>query len=225
MGGAAKTSPGQAASSIPLPTIITWAGSWPDPEPCTIDTLSSRGASLRMMRLYSGTYFSVSGFASAMPSSISGTYCWGSLTNFFIPRSPSSLPLGTDALGEHGQGHGAGVDGSPAALAGVGGAAPLRDHVDGGVGGFPGRGCGGGERGGGLGARLQLLLERVGERRERVEQGLVAEVGLAARLDALDRRAEHRDDLVAGERLRVAGRHPRAHEPRAPDRAGGAADP
>ena len=52
---------------MPLPTIITWAGSCPEPEPWTIETLSSRGASARMIRLYSGTYFSVSGLASAMP--------------------------------------------------------------------------------------------------------------------------------------------------------------
>jgi hypothetical protein len=40
---------------MPLPTIMTCAGSWPDPDPCTIETLSSRGASDRMIRLYSGT--------------------------------------------------------------------------------------------------------------------------------------------------------------------------
>ena len=40
---------------MPLPTTITCAGSWPEPEPWTIDTLSSRGASVRMIRLYSGT--------------------------------------------------------------------------------------------------------------------------------------------------------------------------
>ena len=40
---------------MPWPTTITWAGSWPEPEPCTIETLSSRGASVRMIRLYSGT--------------------------------------------------------------------------------------------------------------------------------------------------------------------------
>ena len=40
---------------MPRPTTITWAGSWPDPEPWTIETLSSRGASDRMIRLYSGT--------------------------------------------------------------------------------------------------------------------------------------------------------------------------
>ena len=62
---------------MPLPTIMTCAGSWPDPEPWMIETLSSRGASARMIRLYSGTYLSVSGLASAMPLSISGTNCWG----------------------------------------------------------------------------------------------------------------------------------------------------
>ena len=55
MGGAANTSPGHAPSSIPLPTTMTCAGSWPDPEPWMIDTLSWLGASARMIRLYSGT--------------------------------------------------------------------------------------------------------------------------------------------------------------------------
>ena len=72
---------------MPLPTIITCAGSWPEPEPWTIETLSSLGASARMIRLYSGTYLSVSGLASAMPSSISGTKFLGSLTNFFTSHS------------------------------------------------------------------------------------------------------------------------------------------
>ena len=60
---------------MPLPTAITWAGSCPEPEPWTIDTLLSLGASARMIRLYSGTYFNVSGLARASPSSISGTKC------------------------------------------------------------------------------------------------------------------------------------------------------
>src|SRR6201996_2417990 len=85
MGGAANTSPGQAASSMPLPTIITCAGSWPDPEPWITDTLSSRGASVRMIKLYSGTYLSVSGLARAW--SISGTKSLGLLTNFFTATS------------------------------------------------------------------------------------------------------------------------------------------
>src|ERR1700691_4662879 len=72
---------------MPLPTIITWAGSWPEPEPWITDTLSSRGASVRMIRLYSGTYLSVSGLARASPWSISGTKSLGSLTNFFTATS------------------------------------------------------------------------------------------------------------------------------------------
>jgi hypothetical protein len=40
---------------MPLPTTMTCAGSCPDPEPWMIETLSSLGASARMMRLYSGT--------------------------------------------------------------------------------------------------------------------------------------------------------------------------
>ncbi len=73
---------------MPGPTAITWAGSWPEPEPWMIDTLSSRGMSARMIRLYSGTYFSIVGFASAMPFSISGTKACGSFTNFFTIASP-----------------------------------------------------------------------------------------------------------------------------------------
>ena len=53
-----------------------------------IETLLSCGASARMMRLYSGMYLSVSGLASAMPWSISGTKFLGSLTNFFTTGPP-----------------------------------------------------------------------------------------------------------------------------------------
>src|ERR1700748_733179 len=100
MGGAANTSPGQAASSMPLPTIITCAGSWPDPEPWITDTLSSRGASARMIRLYSGTYLSVSGLARARPWSISGTKSLGSLTNFFTATSVGYDSVGVQAWDE-----------------------------------------------------------------------------------------------------------------------------
>ena len=72
---------------MPLPTTMTCAGSCPEPEPCTIDTLFAFGASARMIRLYSGTYLRVSGLARAMPCSISGTNCLGSLTNFFTVSS------------------------------------------------------------------------------------------------------------------------------------------
>src|SRR5262252_1398274 len=40
------------------------------------------------MMLYFGSYLSLPGFASAMPSSISGTNFAGSLTNFFIVVPP-----------------------------------------------------------------------------------------------------------------------------------------
>ena len=43
------------------------------------------------------------------------------------------------------------------------------------------------------------LRQDVDGRDERVEQGLVADVRLAARLDPLDRRVEHREHVVRGE--------------------------
>src|ERR1700760_1231964 len=148
MGGAANTSPGQAASSMPLPTTITCAGSWPDPEPWITDTLSSRGASARMMRLYSGTYLSVSGVARARPCSSSGTKSCGSLTNFFTATSVGYDWAGGSGFrradrqgvrrqagdgGKHdGDGYRAGVQGADAALAGVAGPAPLGHHGAGG---------------------------------------------------------------------------------------------
>ena len=46
-GGPANTSPGQAASSIPGPTIIVWAGSCPEPDPWMIETRSALGMSAR----------------------------------------------------------------------------------------------------------------------------------------------------------------------------------
>src|SRR5512142_2952436 len=108
---------------MPLPTTITWAGSWLEPEPCMTDTLSARGISVRMIRLYSGTYFSVSGLARAIPLSISGTNFFGSLTNFFMPESPWNrigclcLPGLADVLKYYCNGDCAGVQGADAALA------------------------------------------------------------------------------------------------------------
>ncbi len=46
-GGAAKTAPGEAASSMPGPTAMMWAGSWPEPEPWTSETLELSGRSER----------------------------------------------------------------------------------------------------------------------------------------------------------------------------------
>src|ERR1022692_4146124 len=114
---------------MPLPTIMTCAGSCPDPDPWMTETLSSRGASIRMIRLYSGTYFRVSGLASAIPLSISGTNCCGSLTNFFMAilhqggSGPGRevRPLVGKCLEDHGDGDCAGVERADAALAGVAG--------------------------------------------------------------------------------------------------------
>src|ERR1700722_11022830 len=206
-----------------------------------IETLLSWGASACMIRLYSGMYVSVSGLASAMPWSISGTKFLGSLTNFFTfaasigcRRSRSRLvvsrgrrairPPLRERLEHDGDGDGAGVQGADAALAGVRGAAALGDHLGGGLGPVA---RGDRRRPQHLGRRvpgLDLLLEDVHGRLERVEQGLVAEVGLAARLDPGDRRPQHRDQLVAVERGHRAGGGARAQERGAPDRARGAAD-
>src|ERR1700683_1649161 len=117
---------------MPLPTIITWAGSCPDPEPWMIETLSSRGASARMMRLYSGTYRSVSGLARAMAVSISGPNWRGSLTNFFTALASKDCdsgcgvalaPLVGERLEHDGHRDRAGVQGADAALPGVAGPA------------------------------------------------------------------------------------------------------
>ena len=45
--GEVKTSPGQAASSMPGPTKPPCIGSWPEPPPETIATLPATGASAR----------------------------------------------------------------------------------------------------------------------------------------------------------------------------------
>src|SRR5258705_1834890 len=119
---------------MPFPTTITCAGSWPEPEPWMIDTLSSYGASARMIRLYSGTYFSVSGFATAMPCSISATNCFGSFTNFFIRAPPDrcggsvSCPVVGDSFEEDGDSHRSRVERADAALARVGGPSALGEH-------------------------------------------------------------------------------------------------
>ena len=64
----------------------------------------------------------------------------------------------------------------------------------------------------------------VAHRDQRVEQGLVAELGAAACLDALDRRAEHFGQVLQRDRGLVLAELARLHEARAPDRARAAAD-
>ena len=86
--------------------------------------------------------------------------------------------------------------GADAALAGVAGPAAHGLHGPGGLGRLA-RG-GRGRRAASCRRRCPRRAAasmRVGRRDQRVEQGLVAEVGPAAGLDALDRGAQHRDDL------------------------------
>src|ERR1017187_1928129 len=195
------------------------------------ETLSSRGASVRMIRLYSGTYLSVSGLARAMPLSISGTNCRGSLTNFFTPLPPGRLGLGRalrpqlgKCLEHHGDGHGARVQRADAALPGIAG--PPTHGLHG-----PCR-LGPLARGdrrrpqdrGRVVPHADLLLDRVDRGDERVEQRLVADVGVPARLDTLDGGPQQGDDLRWLQLDGGPGGRARPQERRAPDRARGAAD-
>src|SRR5262245_25716941 len=218
---------------MPFPTIITCAGSWPEPEPWMIETLFAFGASARMTRLYSGTYLMVSGLASAIPLSISGTKSLGSLTNFFTSAllavvvgrdAPSAGPLPGEVLEHDRDPDRPGVGAADAALAGVGGPAALREHRARRICRLPGRRRGGGQRGGRVVAGGQALLEGVGGGHERVEQRLVAHVRLPALLHPLDRRAEHGDRLLAADAVGPGHGAARPQERRAPDRPRGAAD-
>ena len=69
---------------MPGPTAITCAGSWPEPEPCTTETLELSGPLLRVIIWNSSLNESRSGLAIAMPFMNSGTNWAGSLTNFFM---------------------------------------------------------------------------------------------------------------------------------------------
>src|SRR3954454_24594122 len=237
MGGAAKTSPGQAASSIPLPTTMTWAGSCPDPEPWMIETLSSRGASARMMRLYSGTYLSLPGLASSTPLSISGTNCWGSLTNFFTtsplvvcaaararsgPFQFRLLPGPAYGLEHHRDADGARINRVATPLARVGRAPALGEHALRRLRRLAG--SGGRARQRVWRALSECRLELVDRGYERVQQRLVPEVAVPALLDAFDGRSQRRDHVragwVRGRRQRAAG----TQEGGPPDRARGPAD-
>ena len=53
--GDVKTAPGQAASSMPMPTNPPCIGSWPEPPPEMIPTLPAFGASLRTTMFGSST--------------------------------------------------------------------------------------------------------------------------------------------------------------------------
>src|SRR5262249_42879936 len=151
---------------------------------------SSRGASARMIRLYSGTYRSLPGLASSMPVSISGTNCCGSLTNFFTvvsslvsspphtldrssPLQLTLLPGLADGFEHHGDADRARVHRIAAALPGVGRPTALREHALRGLGGLARRDRRSLQRVSRSFAKR--LLELVDRGDERVEQRLVAE--------------------------------------------------
>ena len=90
--GEVNTSPAAAAVSIPRPTKPPWDGSWPLPPPLTNPTWPLIGASLRTTTLKSGSVRMESGWASAMPATISLTTFSGALMSFFIFSVTSSLP-------------------------------------------------------------------------------------------------------------------------------------
>src|SRR6266487_423972 len=81
--GEVKTSPGQAASSMPAPTKPPCIGSWPEPPPEMIATLPV-GASLRTTIWFSKSTRTRSGWAAARPARDSLTMSAGALMNFFI---------------------------------------------------------------------------------------------------------------------------------------------
>src|SRR4051794_1323731 len=86
--GEVKTSPGQAASSIPGPTKPPCMGSCPEPPPDTIPTFPSTGASARTTNGGSYDTRRRAPYASSTPSSASRTTASGGLVNFFIAGSP-----------------------------------------------------------------------------------------------------------------------------------------
>src|SRR5436190_15361582 len=86
--GEVKTSPGQAASSIPGPTNPPCMGSCPEPPPDTIPTFPSTGASARTTNGGSYETRRRSPYASSTPSSDSRTTASGALINFFTVTSP-----------------------------------------------------------------------------------------------------------------------------------------
>src|SRR5579875_161973 len=89
--GEVNTSPGQAASSMPMPTKPPCFGSCPDPPPDTRPTLPWTGASARTMTFGSVITRSRSGCAAATPCSASLTTSAGSLISFFIVGPPPGL--------------------------------------------------------------------------------------------------------------------------------------
>src|SRR5690554_2413180 len=227
---------------MPGPTAITCAGSWPEPEPWTIETLPFWAPPLRVIIWNSALKSSRSGLARAMPFMNSGTKFAGSLTNFFIGSVLSVEVKSGSGFGDFGHARGAcdaevlapvvqnGGDGDDArigrvraALANLAGAAAMSNQVARVV--DRPLGCVGGiaQRSAELAAARRMLLQLLVHRDQRVEQGLVAQLGAAAGLDALDRRTEHVGQVLQRDRGLALRQHRRLHEAGAPDRARAAA--
>src|SRR3954453_19106372 len=84
--GEVKTSPGQAASSIPMPTNPPCIGSCPEPPPDTMPTFPWTGASARTMNGGSKFPRTRSPCGAAVPSRASRRTSSGALISFFMPR-------------------------------------------------------------------------------------------------------------------------------------------
>src|SRR5690606_22420090 len=241
-GGAAKTGPWQAAVSMPGPTAMTWAGSWPEPEPCTIETLSAAGRSFRLISWNSGIASSSSGLAAITPAMNSGTKFSGLLTNFFMDcplvlysvsgvlavefgrlGRPFHTEIVAPVLQDGGDGDNARIGRIRAARADLAGAAAMGHEGAGGVDRLV-RGVGGRGQSRLAVARCSMLLQRLMHRDQRVDQGLVAQLGAAAGHYAFDRIAEHVGKVGEADGGLAFRRHAGLHEARAPDRAGRSAN-
>src|SRR3954454_9362939 len=85
--GEVKTSPGQAASSMPRPKKPACIGSCPEPPPEMIPTLPWTGASARTTTIGSWITRTLSPCAASTPCRASRTTASGSLISFFMPSS------------------------------------------------------------------------------------------------------------------------------------------
>src|SRR5579875_3014644 len=97
--GEVNTSPGQAASSMPMPTKPPCIGSCPEPPPDTRPTLPATGASARTITFGSVITRTRSACAAATPCSASLTTSAGSLISFFILGPLLGLALASGRSG------------------------------------------------------------------------------------------------------------------------------
>ena len=207
-------------------------GSWPAPPP---ETRRTRASSPRSRRTTAwlpvharedigvGGHVAVDGVGDERVG-VTGEARGGGRLVAVVGRRPAAgelLParrvaVAGQLLGHHGHADGAGVGGAAGARARVGGAPAPGLDVGGGVGALA--------RGGrGIVARLQ----RLGQRDQRVDHGLVALLGLAELLDAADGGAHQRGravlpgrDALAGAQQRDAAQRARSCRPwrRSPSR-------